>query len=63
MKIVQTAGILQRYNEDLSAMPTVLQTLKLGLTFGASTATCEISFSTLKNVITGGICFTKEKQI
>lgn len=45
-----TAGILQRYNESLSAMPTVLQTLKLGLTFGASTATCESSFSTLKNV-------------
>jgi len=36
-----TASILQRYNDALSAMPTVLQTLKLGLTFGASTATCE----------------------
>ncbi|KAJ4926893.1 hypothetical protein JOQ06_014637 [Pogonophryne albipinna] len=45
-----TQDILRRYCEPLAAMPTVLETLKLSLTFGASTATCENSFSTLKNV-------------
>ena len=45
-----TQDILIRYCEPLAAMPTVLKTLKLSLTFGASTATCENSFSTLKNV-------------
>ncbi|KAK0146220.1 hypothetical protein N1851_014468 [Merluccius polli] len=45
-----TQDILTRYCEPLAAMPTVLKTLKLSLTFGASTATCENSFSTLKNV-------------
>jgi hypothetical protein len=34
----------------LTVMPTVMMALKLGLTFGASTTTCENSFSTLKNV-------------
>ena len=36
-----TQDILIRYCEPLAAMPTVLKTLKLSLTFGASTATCE----------------------
>ncbi|KAK0153461.1 Zinc finger MYM-type protein 1 [Merluccius polli] len=45
-----TQDILTRYCEPLAAMPTVLKTLKLSLTFGASTATCETLTSTLKNV-------------
>ncbi|RXM90669.1 hypothetical protein EOD39_21966 [Acipenser ruthenus] len=44
-------SILDRYSGPLTAMPTVMMALKLGLTFGASTATCEKSFSTLKNVL------------
>ncbi|KAJ8415171.1 hypothetical protein AAFF_G00008690 [Aldrovandia affinis] len=36
-----TQNILQRYWEPLAAMPTVIEMLKLSLTFGASTATCE----------------------
>ncbi|CAM4607110.1 unnamed protein product [Leuciscus chuanchicus] len=40
--------ILQRHHATLEAMPTVLA----AMTFGASTAMCENSFSTLKNVFT-----------
>ncbi|CAL9701671.1 unnamed protein product [Knipowitschia caucasica] len=36
----------------LSAMPAVMTAFKHALTFGASTAMCENSFSTLKNVFT-----------
>ncbi|CAJ1057873.1 uncharacterized protein LOC128440739 [Xyrichtys novacula] len=45
-----TQDILKTYSMSLAAMPTVIETLKLSLTFGASTATCENSFSMLKNV-------------
>ncbi|MGH0161481.1 UNVERIFIED_CONTAM: hypothetical protein FKN15_047137 [Acipenser sinensis] len=43
-------SILDRYSGPLTAMPTVMMALKLGLPFGASMATCENSFSTLKNI-------------
>ena len=45
-----TQDILKTYSKPLAAMPTVIETLRVSLTFGASTATCENSFSTLKNV-------------
>ena len=45
-----TGAILQRYAEALKAMPSVLTAMKHAITFGASTATCENSFSTLTNV-------------
>ncbi|KAM8769430.1 uncharacterized protein AB9X84_001697 isoform 1-T1 [Acanthopagrus schlegelii] len=44
--------ILKQFHRPLEAMPTVLTAFKHGLTFGASTASCENSFSTLKNVFT-----------
>ncbi|KAG9283252.1 hypothetical protein AMEX_G2003 [Astyanax mexicanus] len=44
--------ILKQFQKPLEAMPTVFTALKHGLTFGASTASCENSFSTLKNVFT-----------
>ncbi|CAK6983693.1 zinc finger MYM-type protein 1-like [Scomber scombrus] len=44
--------ILKQFQRPLEAMPTVLTAFKHGLTFGASTASCENSFSTLKNVFT-----------
>uniref|UniRef100_A0A8C1TJI1 TTF-type domain-containing protein n=1 Tax=Cyprinus carpio TaxID=7962 RepID=A0A8C1TJI1_CYPCA len=44
--------ILQEHHTTLEAMPSVLAAMKCALTFGASTATCENSFSTLKNVFT-----------
>jgi hypothetical protein len=45
-----TQDILIRYCEPLAAMPTVLKTLKLSLTLGASIAACKNSFSTHQNV-------------
>ncbi len=44
--------ILQEHHTTLEAMPSVLAAMKCVLTFGASTASCENSFSTLKNVFT-----------
>ena len=44
------ANILSTFNGALQAMPTVMTAYTLALTLGASTATCENSFSTLKNV-------------
>ncbi|XP_056298622.1 uncharacterized protein LOC130211699 isoform X2 [Pseudoliparis swirei] len=44
--------ILKQFQRPLEAMPTVFTAFKHGLTFGASTASCENSFSTLKNVYT-----------
>ena len=44
--------ILQKYAEPLKAMPGVLTALKHGFTFGASSATCENTFSTLTMVFT-----------
>ncbi len=44
--------ILKEHHTTLEAMPSVLAAMKCALTFGASTATCENSFSTLKNVFT-----------
>ncbi|KAG9268359.1 hypothetical protein AMEX_G17325 [Astyanax mexicanus] len=44
--------ILKQFQKPLEAMPTVFTAFKHGLTFGASTASCENSFSTLKNVFT-----------
>ncbi|KAI9546575.1 hypothetical protein NQZ68_025737 [Dissostichus eleginoides] len=43
-------SILQRFSRPLAAMPTVLTALKHGVTFGASSAICESTFSTLTNV-------------
>ncbi|KAG9282357.1 zinc finger MYM-type protein 1-like [Astyanax mexicanus] len=43
---------LQNHKKTLEAMPSVLIAMKLALTFGASTAMCENSFSVLKNVFT-----------
>ncbi|RXN04563.1 zinc finger MYM-type 1-like protein [Labeo rohita] len=42
--------LLSNYSSVFQAMPVVLTALKHALTFGASTAMCENSFSTLKNV-------------
>lgn len=42
--------LLSNYSSVFQAMPGVLTALKHSLTFGASTAMCENSFSTLKNV-------------
>ncbi len=44
--------ILKEHHTTLEAMSSVLAAMKCALTFGASTATCENSFSTLKNVFT-----------
>ncbi len=44
--------ILKEHHTTLEVMPSVLAAMKCALTFGASTATCENSFSTLKNVFT-----------
>lgn len=46
------ASILLEHYDILKAMPSVLLAMKLSLTFGSSTAICENSFSTLKNVFT-----------
>jgi len=50
--ISQSLQILKQFQRPLEAMPTVFTAFKHGLTFGASTASCENSFSTLKNVYT-----------
>lgn len=42
--------LFTNYSGVFQAMPVVLSALKHALTFGASTAMCENSFSTLKNV-------------
>ncbi|CAL8337226.1 unnamed protein product [Boreogadus saida] len=42
--------LVSKYKDVFSAMPLVLMAFKHALTFGASTALCENSFSTLKNV-------------
>ena len=42
--------IISTYRIQLSAMPSVPTAFKHALTFGASTAMCENSFSTLRNV-------------
>jgi len=44
--------VLSKHYKTLESMPTVLLALRLALVFGASTATCENSFSTLKSVFT-----------
>ena len=44
------AKVLKYLHQPLEAMPSVITALKHALTFGASTALCENSFSTLKNV-------------
>ncbi|KAL3042128.1 hypothetical protein OYC64_020138 [Pagothenia borchgrevinki] len=43
-------NVLGHLHTTLEAMPSVLTAFKVSLTFGASTALCENSFSTLKNV-------------
>ncbi len=43
-------AILQRFSGPHTAMPTVLTPLKHGVTFGASSATCKSTSSTLTNV-------------
>lgn len=49
---VTLTQLLSSHKNVFSAMPVVLSAFKLALTFGASTAMCENSFSTLKNVFT-----------
>ena len=49
---IHKVGLLSKYYKSLQSMPTVLLALRLALVFGASTATCENSFSTLKSVFT-----------
>ena len=44
--------IIQTFHSALEAMPSVMTAFKHALTFGASTAMCENSFSTLKSVLT-----------
>uniref|UniRef100_A0A8C9YYB0 TTF-type domain-containing protein n=1 Tax=Sander lucioperca TaxID=283035 RepID=A0A8C9YYB0_SANLU len=44
--------VLKHFHKPLEAMPSVMTALKHALTFGASTALCENSFSTLKNILT-----------
>lgn len=43
-------NLLTTCHKTLEALPSILMALKAALTFGASTATCENSFSALKNV-------------
>ncbi|KAI2645227.1 Zinc finger MYM-type protein 1 [Labeo rohita] len=45
-----TKLILSKYHKALQTMPSVLTAFKHALTFGASTAMCENSFSSLRNV-------------
>ncbi|XP_073730590.1 uncharacterized protein [Misgurnus anguillicaudatus] len=45
-----TKFVLSKYHTVLQTMPSVLTAFKHALTFGASTATCENSFSSLRNV-------------
>jgi len=47
-----TLDVLETFSGALAAMPTVCIALRHGITFGASIATCENSFSTLTNVFT-----------
>uniref|UniRef100_A0A1A8I409 HAT C-terminal dimerisation domain-containing protein n=1 Tax=Nothobranchius kuhntae TaxID=321403 RepID=A0A1A8I409_NOTKU len=42
--------VLHHFHSSLEAMPSVITAYKAALTLGASTALCENSFSTLKNV-------------
>ncbi|KAK0144461.1 Zinc finger MYM-type protein 1 [Merluccius polli] len=44
--------IIKTFHSALEAMPSVMMAFKHALTFGASTAMCENSFSTLKSVLT-----------
>ena len=48
--IVTLGQFVKEYSSILKPMPVVMTAFKHALTFGASTATCENSFSTLKNV-------------
>ena len=43
--------MIKQFQKPLEAMPTVMTAFKHALTFGASTALCENSFSTLKKVL------------
>ena len=49
---VALSHLVAKESRVLSAMPAVTTACKHALTFGASTATCENSFSTLKNIFT-----------
>ncbi|KAK9967816.1 hypothetical protein ABG768_002182 [Culter alburnus] len=51
-QMMTTRRLLSEHHKVLEAMPSVLSALKLAVTFGASTAMCENSFSVLKNVFT-----------
>ena len=44
--------VLKHFHKPLVAIPSVMTPLKHALTFGASTALWENSFSTLKNILT-----------
>lgn len=48
LDIIREWGVLSKYHENLMAMLSVLTAFKHALIFGASTALCENSFSTLK---------------
>lgn len=45
-----TKLILSKYHKALQTMPSILTAFKHALTFGASRAMCENSFSSLRNV-------------
>nr|XP_014352814.1 PREDICTED: uncharacterized protein LOC106706406 [Latimeria chalumnae] len=47
-----TQTLLKTFHRALEAVPSVITAMKHALTFGASTAMCENSFSTLSNVLT-----------
>uniref|UniRef100_A0A1A8US94 DUF4371 domain-containing protein n=1 Tax=Nothobranchius furzeri TaxID=105023 RepID=A0A1A8US94_NOTFU len=57
--------VLHHFHSSLEAMPSVITAYKAALTLGASTALCENSFSTLKNVFnsTEEACYTPEKLV
>ena len=60
-----TTKLLFEHCEALKAMPSVHLALKLGITFGASTAKSENSFSVLKTIMrdAGNRCSTLAKLI
>uniref|UniRef100_A0A8C1RPS8 DUF4371 domain-containing protein n=1 Tax=Cyprinus carpio TaxID=7962 RepID=A0A8C1RPS8_CYPCA len=54
--------IISTCHNQLIAMPSVLTAFKHALSFGASTAMCENSFSTLKNVFSEHRCTTLHER-
>lgn len=57
-----TKLIFSKYHKVLQTMPSVQTAFKHALTFGASTATCENSFSSLRNVFMDHRCSMLHKR-